>query len=82
MTANEQAAGDAANRTTDPNKRLKIEVFKTPGGVVTVTTDRGDGGGSRLCGVKLPGSGSKKVAEFWLDERMVNAIVEDFHAED
>ena len=82
MTANEQAAGDAANRTTDPNKRLKIEVFKTPGGVVTVTTDRGDGLGSRLCGVKLPGSGSKKVAEFWLDERMVNAIVEDFHAED
>ena len=63
-------------------KKLLVEVFRTPSGVVTVTTDRGDGGGTRLCGVKLAGSGATKVAEFYLDEEAVNAIVEDFHSED
>lgn len=63
-------------------KRLKIEVFKSPSGVITATTYLAPGAGTRLCGIKLHGSGSTKVAEFWVDEEAVNAIVEDFHAED
>ena len=58
--------------------RLKLEVFRAPSGVVTVTTDRGDGGGVRLCGVKLLASGSRKVAEFYLDREAVRSIVEEF----
>lgn len=57
--------------------RLKCEVFRTPSGIVTVTTDNGNGGGTRLCGVKLVGSGSKKVAEFWLDQQAVEGLVEE-----
>lgn len=48
------------------------------GRTITATTDNGGGGGTRLCGIKLHASGSHKVAEFYLDERAVQAIAEDF----
>lgn len=61
-------------------RKLKLEVFVTRNGIVTVTTDMGGGSGTRLCGIKLYASGSRKVAEFYLDESAVEAIVEDFGA--
>lgn len=57
--------------------QLLVEVFKSPEGIITVTTDYG-GGGTRLCGIKLVASGSKKIAEFYLDQPAVDAIVDDF----
>ncbi|MBK8100532.1 MAG: hypothetical protein IPK26_25855 [Planctomycetes bacterium] len=63
---------------TEHRQTILFEVYRTRSGVVTVTTDRGDGSGSRLCGVKLVGSGSKKVAEFRLDRRGAEAILEEF----
>lgn len=57
--------------------RLLIEVFQSPTGAITVTTDYG-GCGTRLCGIKLNGSGSEKIAEFYLDGAAVASIVEDF----
>lgn len=57
--------------------RIKCEVWQTPGGVVTVTTDNRDGSGMRLCGIKLTGSGSRFIAEFYLDDEAVAALSED-----
>lgn len=57
---------------------LLCEVFRTPNGIVTVTTDVGTGSGTRLCGVKLTASGSVKIAEFRLNAGAVEAINEDF----
>lgn len=58
---------------TDPT--VKLEVFRSPSGIITVCTHEG-GGGTRLSGVKLLGSGSAKIAEFLLNEGAVGEIVE------
>lgn len=56
---------------------IKLEVWRNASGIVTVTTDDFDGGGSRLCGVKLVGSGSRLVAEFRLNRTAVDALSEE-----
>jgi hypothetical protein len=58
---------------------LLFEVYRNASGIVTVTTEHG-GLGTRLCGIKLPGSGSTKVAEFRLDRAAIDSIVEDFES--
>lgn len=57
--------------------RIKLEVFRSPSGIITVCTDNETGGGTRLCGIKLPGSGSTLIAEFFLGRDDVQEILDD-----
>jgi len=66
----------------EKDARLLLRVYQTQGGVITVITERWDGGGTRLCGVKLMGSGSRLIAEFFLDRDAVQALVEDFEKQE
>lgn len=57
--------------------KIKLEVFRSPTGIITVCTDTPTGGGTRLCGIKLPGSSSTLIAEFYLTRNDVQAILDD-----
>lgn len=55
---------------------IRIEVFRNKSGIVTVIAEGVHGNGVRLCGVKLPGSGSSKVCEFSLGRDAIAALAE------
>lgn len=63
---------------SDKKTKLLVEVWKQPGGALTVVTETPCGSGTRLCGIKLTGSGSTLVGRFFLDKNAVEAILEDF----
>jgi hypothetical protein len=64
------------------NKTLQVEVFQAYSGIVTAIAKNDDGAGFRLCGIKLPGSGSIKIAEFQVDRAALTECIELLGDED